>query len=76
MHFFFFFLIAFFWATPTAYESFQARGRIGVAAAGLNHRHSNARFELCLRLTPQLVAMLDPQPTEQGQRLNPHPHGY
>ena len=23
----------------------------------------------------QLMAMLDPQPTEQGQGSNPHPHG-
>ena len=26
--------------------------------------------------TPQLTAMLDPQPTEQGQGSNLHPHGY
>ena len=25
---------------------------------------------------PQLKALLDPQPTERGQGLNPHPHGY
>ena len=26
-------------------------------------------------LTPQLAAMPDPYPTEQGQGSNPHPHG-
>ena len=29
-----------------------------------------------LRPTPQLAATLDPRPTEQGQGLNPHPHGF
>lgn len=38
---FFFFLL--FRATPVAYGSSQARGRIGAAAAGLCHSHSNAR---------------------------------
>ena len=28
-----------------------------------------------LRPPPQLTATLDPQPTEQDQGLNPHPHG-
>ena len=32
--------------------------------------------ELFLQSIPQLTAMLDPQSTEQGQRLNLHPHGY
>ena len=35
----FFFLL--FRATPTAYGSSQARGRIGAVAAGLCHSHSN-----------------------------------
>ena len=39
IHFFFF---AFLRATPEAYRRSQARGRIGVAAAGLHHGHSNA----------------------------------
>ena len=26
--------------------------------------------------TPQLMAMLDPRHTEQGQGANPHPHAY
>ena len=32
-------------ATPTAYGSSQARGRIGAAAAGLHHSHSNVGSE-------------------------------
>jgi len=31
--------------------------------------------ELRLQPTPQLMATPDPQPTEQGQGLNPQPHG-
>ena len=30
---------------------------------------------LCLQPTPQLTATSDPQPIEQGQGLNLHPHG-
>ena len=40
-------------ASPEAYRSSQARGRIGAAAAGLRHSHSNARS------TPQDVATPD-----------------
>ena len=29
-----------------------------------------------LQTTPQLMVMLGPQLTEQGQGLNMHPHGY
>ena len=61
---------------PVAYESSQARGRIGAAAAGLHHSHSNAGSELSLRSTPQLTATSDPQPTDRGQGSNLHPHGY
>ena len=60
--------------TPVAYGSSQARGRIRVAGPGVYHSHSNTRSELHLQLTQQLAAMQDPQPTEQGQRLNMHPH--
>ena len=35
-------------------------GLIGAAAAGLCQSHSNARSELCLWLTPQLMATPDP----------------
>ena len=34
-----------------------------------------ARFEPRLRPTPQLMAMPDPQPIDQGQESNPQPHG-
>ena len=58
-----------------AYGSSQAKGLIGAPAAGLHHSHSNARFELDLQPTPQLMATLDPEPTQQGQGLNLQPHG-
>ena len=51
-------------AAPTAYGGSQDRGPIGAVAAGLHHSHSNAISEPHLRPTPQLKAMLDPQPTE------------
>ena len=51
-------------ATPAAYGSSQARGLIGATAAGLHHNHSNMRSEPRLRSTSQLMAMLDPRPTE------------
>ena len=65
----------FFRATPAAYGCSQARGPIGAKTAGLHHSHSNARSESCLRPTPQLRAMPDPQPTEQDPGSNPQPHG-
>ena len=54
-------------AAPTTYEGFQARGLIRAVATGLRQSHSNAGSEPRLRPTPQLMATLDPQPTEQGQ---------
>ena len=45
-----------------AYGGSQGRSQIRAVAAGLHHSHSNARPEP--RPTPQLMAMLDPQPTE------------
>ena len=65
--FFFFFVLCLFRVTPTAHGGSQARGPIGATAAGLCHSHSNARSELALRPTPQLMAMPDPQPTERGR---------
>ena len=60
-----------------AYGGSEARGQIGaVASGGLNHRHSSARSEPCLWPAPQLMAMLDPLSTEQGQGSNLFPHGY
>ena len=59
---FFFGLFAFSRAVPAAYGGSQARGLIGATAAGLHHSHShsNARSELFLRPTPQLMATPDP----------------
>ena len=34
-----------------------------------------SELQLHLRPTPQLIATLDPQPTEQGQGSSPRPHG-
>jgi len=59
-----------------AHRSSWARDRRRTAAAGLCLNHGNAGSELHLRPTPQLVTMPDPEPTEQGQRSNPHPHGH
>ena len=59
-----------------AYESSQARGRMGAAAADLCHSHSNAGSEPHLQTIPQLTAKLDSYPTDPGQRSNPCPHGY
>ena len=59
-----------------AYGSSQARGPIGAIAAGLQHSHSNTGSEACPGPTPQLTAMPDPQPSEQGQESNLHHHEY
>ena len=58
------------------YGSFQARHQIGATAAGLPQSHSNTISEPHLQLTVQLMAMLHPSPTDPGQGLNLHPHGY
>ena len=63
-------------ATPAPYGSSQARGWIWAPAASLQHSHSNTRSEPHLWPIPQLTTMLDPWPTEQGQRLSMCPHGY
>ena len=63
----FFFFFSFLRAAPAAYASSQARGQTGARAASLHHSHSNARSETHLPPAPQLMATLDPQPTEQGQ---------
>lgn len=54
----YFFLL--FRAIPAAYGGSQVRGLIGAVATGLHQSPSNARSELCLPSTPQLMAMLDP----------------
>jgi len=63
--FFFFFafcflLFVFSRATPQAYEGSQARDLIGVVASSLCQSHSNARCELHLQPTSQLMATPDP----------------
>ena len=67
---FFFFCFSFlsflYKAAPTAHVGSQARGKIGVIAAGLCHSQSNAGSEPFLWPTPQLMAMLDPYPTERS----------
>ena len=60
IYLFIYLLIYLFRATPGAYGSSKARGRIGAVAAGLHHRHRNSRFEPCLQPTPQLTATPDP----------------
>ena len=47
------FSVFLFRATPAAYGTYQGRGRMGTAAAGLCHSHSNTRSKLHLGLTPQ-----------------------
>ena len=55
-----------FMVEPGAYGSSQA--------GGPHHGHSNTRSEPHQRPTLQLVATLDPYPTERGQGSNPNPH--
>ena len=62
--------------TPEACGVSQDRGQIRAALAGLHHSHSNLGSQLCLPPTPQLMATVDPLPTEQGQGSNLHPRGY
>ena len=68
-------VVCLFRAIPTAYGGSQTKGRIGAIATGLQHSHSNARFEPHLWPTPQLTATPDPQPTEGDQGLNLRPDG-
>ena len=74
-YFYFILFFCYFRARPTAYGGSQARGPIGATAASLHNSHSNTGSKPPLRLKPQLTVMTDPQPTEQGQGLNPHLHG-
>ena len=77
-----FFVFLFFWffllfrVELKAHGSSQARGQIGAAAASLHHSHSNMGSEAPLQPIPELMEMLAPQPTEQGQGSNPYPHVY
>ena len=71
---FYVFFLVFSRAAPAAHEGSQARGLIRAVAAGLCQNHINARSEPHPRPTSQPTAMLDPQPTEWRQGLNPQPH--
>ena len=63
-----FVLVWFFMATPAAYGSSQVGGQIGARAASVDHSHSNwVLSRVCDLYHTQLMAMLDPQPSEQGQ---------
>ena len=67
----FFFFFDLFRAVPTAYGSSQGRGPIGATADSPCRSHSNARSKPRVWHTPQPKATLDPQPTEQGQGIEP-----
>ena len=67
--------VIFFRATLMAHWGSQDSCPIRAAAAGLQQSYSNAGSELHLQYTPQLTAMLDPQPIEWGQGSNTCPHG-
>ena len=41
-----------FTAAPAAYRNSRVRGRIGAAATGLRHSHSNSGSKLCLQPSP------------------------
>ena len=58
-----------------AYGGSQARGQTGAAAAGLHHIHSNAGSDPRLRPTPQLMPILDSQPTQGSYGWNLCPRG-
>ena len=64
-------------AAPTAYESSQARDRIGALGASLHHSHSNSRSELScvynLLHNPQQCRILNPGSEARDQT---HAHGY
>ena len=59
-------------ATPLAYGSSQANGRIRAAAVSHSRSHSHTGSKPCLQPTPQLTAKPDPSLTEQGQGSTPH----
>ena len=71
--YFFFFLS--FRTTPMAYGHSQARDELELQL--LAYATATALRDLSRVWTiPQLMAMPDPWPMEQGQGLNTHPHGY
>ena len=72
----FYFLFFAFYVHTHGICKFQARAPIRATAASLRHSHSNLGSETRLWPTPQFMAMPNPQPSEQGQGWNMHPHGY
>ena len=78
--FFFFFFFSFFFHFLGPHLQHMDVPKLGVrldlsTATSLHHSHSNARSKPHLQPAPQFRAMLNPQPIEQGQGLNSHPHG-
>ena len=69
MHIFYLLLFVFllFRASTAAHGNSQARGQIRAVAADLHLSDSNTRAEPYLQPLLQLVAMLDPQPTEKAR---------
>ena len=65
-YYYYYYYYLLFRATPAAYGNFQDKGRVRATATSLHHSH-NKGSEPCLQPTPQLMAMLDPRPIEQGQ---------
>ena len=59
IYLFIYYLFSLFRAAPGAHVGSQARGRIGVAVAGLHQSHSNMGSEPHLQPTPQLMATSD-----------------
>ena len=62
-------------AAPAAYGGSQARGPVRAAATGYTRVTTTWDPSCICNLHPQLTAMSDPQPTEQGQGSNLQPHG-
>ena len=60
IYLFIFYFFIFSRAAPMTYRGSQARGLIGTVDAGLHQSHSNAGSKPRLRLTPLLMATLDP----------------
>ena len=59
--FIYLFIFVFFRAAPAAYGGSQARGLIGIVAAGVHQRHSNARSQ------PQLRQHRIPNPLSEAR---------
>ena len=71
-----FFFPPLFRAAFASYGGSQDKGQIRATVTGLHHSDSNVGSEPHSQPIPQLMAMLDPSPTEWGQGSNLKPHGY